>query len=97
MIDNCRHLGASRDPNKILLVDVSPFMSFLQIFDKQYILPLSAQERHCVVRVCFYITQEANKIPLRIGVSMCKTKQKRLAWRPWEQSRLKQESLEAEL
>ena len=46
VIDSCRHLGASRGPRETLLVDESPVTRFLQIFDKQYILPLSPQGRY---------------------------------------------------
>ena len=36
----------------------------------------------------FLYIQAASRIPLMISLSTCKTKQKLLAWRPWEQSRL---------
>ena len=65
MIDQCRPLGASRGPRKTVLVDVSLVTRFLQISDKQYILPLSPQA--------------TSRIPLIISMSVCKTKQKLLA------------------
>lgn len=37
MIDNCRYLGSSRVPRKIVLVEVSLDLRFWQFFDKQYI------------------------------------------------------------
>lgn len=56
LIEDHRPLGAGRGPRKIALilwtlVDVSPVVRFLQIFDKQYILISS--ERHFLVRDCF--------------------------------------------
>lgn len=46
LIEDHRQLGAGRGPRKsvlilLTLVDVSPVVRFLQIFDKQYVLPVS--------------------------------------------------------
>lgn len=41
----------------------------------------------------FWKTQALSRIPLMIHMFMCKTKQKILAWRWWEQSRLKQDGV----
>lgn len=65
-------------PTLLTLVDVSPVKSFLQIFDKQYILSLSPWERHFMVRGCFEKTQAASRIPPMISRSICKTKEKLL-------------------
>ena len=71
--------GASRGRRKVILVAVSLAMRFLQIFDKQYIVSLSSQA--------------ITRISLMINISICKTEQKLLAWRPWEQSRLEQDGV----
>lgn len=98
-IDDHRHLGTSRDPRKIVLylltlVNVNLVTRFLQIFSKQHILPLSPQERHFLVRGCFFNKiQAGSRIPLMISMSIHRMNQKLLAWGPWEQNRLEQDEV----
>lgn len=78
----------------LTLVDVSPVMKFPQIFEKHSLflfrLLLSLWERHFLVRGYFRKTQTTSRISLMISTSICKPKQKLLAWMPWGQSRLEQ-------
>ena len=72
-----RHPGTSRGQRKtvlslLTLADVSAITRFLEIFDKQHILPLSLWERNFLVRGCFCKPQVINRIPLMIIMSMCK-------------------------
>ena len=46
VIDHHRNLGPGRGLRKIVLVDVSLVRQCLQIFDKQYILPLSPEQQN---------------------------------------------------
>lgn len=82
VIDSHRYPNNSRGPRKIVLslltlVDGSPITRFLQTFHKQYILPLSLQERHFLVGSCFCKTQAESIIYLMLSMSIFK---KLLTW-----------------
>ena len=85
MINDHRHLGTSKGLRKFVLslltlINVGLVTRFLQIFDKQYLLPLSPWERHLLLgRVCFCKIQALHRILLMISISVCKAKQKLLA------------------
>lgn len=51
---------------------------------------------HFLLSGCLCTAPSTGRIPLMISMSVCKTKQKLLTWRLWEQSRLEPGVREAE-
>lgn len=74
--DDCRHLGTSRGPRKIVLslltlIDVSLVMRLLQIFDKQYNFPNLSGEALSDKGLFFVKLKPPSRIPLMITMSLC--------------------------
>lgn len=74
--DDCRQLGTSRGPRKIVLslltlTDVSLVMRLLQIFDKQYNFPYLLGEALFDKGLFLLKLKPPSRIPLMITMSIC--------------------------
>lgn len=78
-------------------VDVNSVTVFPPTFAKRslslYTLPWPPREGRLLVRGCFCKTRASGRIPLRISLSVCDTKQRLLGWRRQGQSRLEQDGV----